>query len=319
MLTTPPASADLAALDTRNLRRRRRSRLTGITAAATAVALFASASAWALSAPPPSVMRPSPTGTRLAPDPAITTFADSITASPLDHATGRWTYITTRTTGREYTDTLTVSEEQHWTADDGSGGWNRRSYPLPLTAYRDTTVRDAVFDGLPRVGVYGFPPLRRPMPPEACPQGSVMTNHIIGVGGLTQAKAATTMGYVAGTQYRTAFLLDCRKALLRTLAALNGPTLTGHALDPLGRAGTAIDLASDGVRQRLIFDTATGTLLAHVAYLDGDPRNSLAPGIYICAVYLAFARTDALPAEVVTPPLGYRATAATGITASPSP
>jgi hypothetical protein len=250
-------------------------------------------------APDPTAARPTPTRTgslvvpiayqiRENPPPAgryLRDLATRIGDAPYDLHTGRYTYHHARSWGGAQTETEQgyvikyVDETELWVAPDGSG---RKRYRILGAEYPDeasrrywesatprppttppttpTPTRRREYDDLPAgmagpTAPLGADPaeLRRQLDPAAGLATLAMNLHnVCGFYGLPRAT---------------------RAALLNLLATVPGLVWRGTVTDRAGRAGVAVTGEEKGQQALLVFDPATGELLAHEQVLAGGmPR-----------------------------------------------
>jgi len=275
--------------------RTRRSRKWGMAAAGIAAAL-------ALVLALPAIL---PNGSGGGPQPAnaaevLNEAADAAALQPaLSLSPGQYLYYKTQSWGDKfapykwgYIDTGT---RQEWVAADGSGRliefYTEQVPSTPTPGQATPSV------GPPKVysgtdcGIYEPGRLTvtklSDMPTEVAALTQVVASYaLVGKHDYPQAKQSDMMldwiRQMLGTGYGPP---EVRAALYRVAAALPGVELLGQVKDPLGRVGTAVGVTWLGRRNELIFNPATGAVLAQ-RYVQVDPpvdTVSPSPGVGVNA------------------------------------
>jgi hypothetical protein len=191
-------------------------------------------------------------------------LADRITDAPYDQHTGRYAYHRVKLWGEPESVSpdgryvmSTVSVVETWEMADGSG--RQRSTPLPPEFPDDASrawwlTQPYLPDGpattdLPRQPV-------TPLPTDATGLADLLD---------TAYGASAVAEQLSRINYKYVVPRATRAGLLRVLADIPDFVWRGHATDQAGRTGLAIsgDDLPHGERNLLIFDPATGGLLAH--------------------------------------------------------
>ncbi|WP_027346398.1 hypothetical protein [Hamadaea tsunoensis] len=283
----------LRAANQRDRRRRRQAAILAYTLACTVAA-----AAFGLAVVFPAPLGEPPVGRRPLADQAILDFAASIHDGPFDHARGRYLYVQTREVGQMPTGTLSIGIRQTWQADDESGASSEREFRMPMSAWQESTVRRASFAD---AELYGFELPGHPTivtPQRACPPGSLLFAPDAATP-IDYTRATDVVYFISDAQSTLGPDLDCRRAILRALAVLTGPKLTGPAVDPLGRPGTAITIDTPAEHDELIFDRDTGMLLS-IAMTDKG-IGTVPPGPGLLQAFEQITRTDQRwPADAIS-------------------
>lgn len=235
-------------------------------------------------------------------------LAKSIGTAPYDSRTGRYTYVRTKTWGDpqmssedgKYSVGYT-HEDEAWQAADSSGV--RSATMLPYE-FPDEASRDHFKDMPPPDGK----PSLIPVPAVGTlPADRVRLARLLyaGHGPLGMAKA------VDAVYSRYALTRTSRAMILDILAGESEFRWRGDVTDRAGRKGVAITGDEQGGRAVLIFDPATGALLASEHVLLESPTPVL--GAY--AVFLSYDRRDDAPEVPATP----RTKPGTAPSATPTP
>ena len=288
--------ADLQPSDSGNGHRTRRSRKWGMAAAGIAAVL-------ALVLALPAIL---PSGSGGGPQPAnaaeaLSEAADAAALQPaLSLSPGQYLYSKTQSWGDKYAPYkwgyIDTSTSEVWTAADGSGRIIMHyTEQVPSTPSPGQTTPSSgppeIYTGTDSC-TYDEPGRLTPVDLSGMSTDVEALRQVVasialrGKHDYPEAKQSDMMldriRQTLGAGYGPP---EVRAALYRVAAELPGVELLGQVKDPLGRVGTAVDVTWLGIRNELIFNPATGAVLAQ-RYVQVDPpvyTVSPSPGIGVNA------------------------------------